>query len=1029
MIIKPASFPTIRLPIALGFFALIHGLANPLAAAPPEEASPETAEQIAFFESKVRPILVEHCYECHATDSESIEAGLLLDSKWGWETGGDSGPALIPHAPEDSLLIEAVKYEENIISGMPPQSKLAAEKIEILEQWIEMGAPDPREKVSGEGNSTKEKFNLQERYKEHWSWRSIENPQPPEVKKSQWPRNPMDRFVLAAQEERGLLPAQEAKRETWIRRVYFDLIGLPPSSEQIQAFVNDESPNAYEKVVNSLLKSTFFGEKWARHWLDLMRYAESYGHEFDYGLPHATEYRDYVIRALNEDVPYSQFLREHLAGDLIANPRLNKELSFNESVIGTGFWYLHEATHAPTDVLGNEADIMDNQIDVFGKAFLGLTVACARCHDHKFDAISTQDYYALTAHIHSSARQEVNLDINEQRKTARKLIGAELNKVNSTLAESAKGSPEFQTKLSSNLASTSLPIQLQSLDADDTTESDVIRFENFDTDVLPQGWSVTDGAFEPIGNRAIARFDGSLAMPGTVDSGYWGNKQVGALRSPTFTIEKNNIHLLVKSTANIKIQIVIDNYQMTGYNGLLFGGTLLKGNATDTQGKWAWKTIGGTLRKYVGHRAYLEIVDSNDGEISIDQILFSNSGAPAINEGEALDETGFKEQLTQAAGDLKEGIGNRWLSWQSSTNPNLTQVVVPELKAYFESAKTANDKLSNARFALAMAQGTVEDAAVYIRGSHTNPGTTVPPRNLTALGGMTGSRLDLANHLIDPSNPLTSRVIVNRIWHHLFGTGIVPTVDDFGPQGQPASNLALLDWLATDHINANWSIKHTIRTIVLSATYRQQSVPNPSLKSDKIATVDPINETLHFMPIRRLTGESIRDAIMMVSGSLNESHYGGSVPTHRTEFMTGRGARGSGPLDGNGRRSIYLSVYRNFLNPFVAPFDTPNPFGPQGRRSKSTVPAHALHRMHDPLVLELSKRLGKKLTTDQKDLAAERIRSMVIAAHGQEPNEDQLRDFEAFLDHQATVHGRLDERAWSDLAHTLFNMKAFYFLR
>ena len=182
-------------------------------------------------------------------------------------------------------------------------------------------------------------------------------------------------------------------------------------------------------------------------------------------------------------------------------------------------------------------------------------------------------------------------------KTARKLIGAELNKVNSTLAESAKGSPEFQTKLSSNLASTSLPIQLQSLDADDTTESDVIRFENFDTDVLPQGWSVTDSIFEPIGNRAIARFDGSLLMPGTVDSGYWGNKQVGALRSPTFTIEKNNIHLLVKSTANIKIQIVIDNYQMTGYNGLLFGGTLLKGNATDTQGKWAWKTIGGTLQE------------------------------------------------------------------------------------------------------------------------------------------------------------------------------------------------------------------------------------------------------------------------------------------------------------------------------------------------------------------------------------------------------------------------------------------------
>ena len=257
-----------------------------------EETQTLTSDQIAFFESKVRPILVEHCYECHSTDSESIEAGLLLDSKWGWETGGDSGPALVPHSVEESLLVEAIRYEENVISGMPPRSKLSKDQISTLENWIEMGAPDPREKVEGNREDTEtEAFNLDKRFAEHWSWRPIKKVSPPEqLDLTQWPINNIDRFVLAAQEERGLHPAEEASKATWLRRVYFDLIGLPPTSNQIHDFLSDESTNAYEKVVDTLLDSTFYGEKWARHWLDLMRYAESYGHEFDYGLPHATEY-------------------------------------------------------------------------------------------------------------------------------------------------------------------------------------------------------------------------------------------------------------------------------------------------------------------------------------------------------------------------------------------------------------------------------------------------------------------------------------------------------------------------------------------------------------------------------------------------------------------------------------------------------------------------------------------------------------------------------------------------------------------
>lgn len=996
-----------------------------------KEPEQVTADQLQFFESKVRPILIEHCYECHATESETIEAGLRLDSKWGWQTGGDSGPAIVPHDPDASLLMEAIRYEEDVISGMPPRSKLEAEKIATLQQWIEMGAPDPRKKIEAEGSKTKkEKFDLEERFATHWSWRSITEPQLPVTNRADWSLNPVDQFILSSQEKLGLSPAETASKPIWLRRVYFDLIGLPPTAEQLKAFIEDESDKAYEKAVDALLNSVLFGEKWARHWLDLMRYAESYGHEFDYALPHATEYRDYVIRAFNAEVPYDQFLREHLAGDLLENPRRHPELLFNESVIGTGFWYLHEATHAPTDVLGNEADIMDNQIDVFGKAFLGLTVACARCHDHKFDAISTRDYYALSAHIQSSARQEVNLDVGLQHQKARETISIHLNDAKQSLVQSSGQAEQFIGNLRKKTTENELPKQLQAITrAQMESDSEKILFESFDSAAIPKGWSTTNGAFQPIGDALRIRQDGSLAMPGTIDSGYWGNKQTGSLRSPTFLIEKNNIHLLVKSTANIKIQVVIDNYQMTGYNGLLFGGTLLKGGGSDSGGKWAWKTIGGNLKKYIGHRAYLEIVDLGESQISIDEIIFSNQGAPGVTDGEALEAATFNERLTQAADRIQQGDGDRWIAWQSQNTSDLVGSVAPETIEHFSAAKQVNDSLPPPRLALAMAQGTVENAQVYVRGSHKNLGEPVPPRNLTALGGKTGSRLDLANQLTSSKNPLTSRVLVNRIWHHLFGVGIVPTVDDFGPQGQSAYNPELLDWLATDHMKSGWSMKHTIRTIVLSATYRQKSKPADSIPPQLIAEKDPTNRSLYFMPIKRLTGESIRDAMLMISGSLNDTHYGGSVPTHRTEFMTGRGARGSGPLDGSGRRSIYLAVYRNFLNPFFATFDTPNPFGPQGRRSKSNVPAQALALMNDPLVIELSNRWGKQMASQTEESVEQRIRSMTIAAHASVPTDQQLEALKQFLDTQADVHGGLNENVWSDLAHTLFNMKSFYFLR
>ena len=329
-----------------------------------------------------------------------------------------------------------------------------------------------------------------------------------------WPLNELDRFVLAKLEHAGLRPAAPTDRRRWLRRVHFDLIGLPPSPEQIAEFLADASPDAYQRVVERLLASRHFGEKWARHWLDLVRFAETYGHEFDYPIPGATEYRDYVIRAFNADVPYDQFVREHIAGDLITDPRRHPEYGFNESILGTGFWYLHEATHAPTDVLGNEAGIIDNQLDVFGKAFLGLTIACARCHDHKFDAIDTSDYYALSAYIQSSCRQVVDLDVNRVRESASKRIHHQLQLAAKRLSESSQDSERWQQVLLDKLESISTTRDAEPLE---NVKPESI-FASFDSDDLPPGWSTTGEAFQSVGTELLVCTDGTMPMRGTVDT-------------------------------------------------------------------------------------------------------------------------------------------------------------------------------------------------------------------------------------------------------------------------------------------------------------------------------------------------------------------------------------------------------------------------------------------------------------------------------------------------------------------------------
>ena len=1053
-----------------------------------EDIQPDhlTPEQTEFFEAKVRPILAEHCYDCHSNQAKKLKGKLFLDSKWGWATGGVGGPAIIPGDLVESMVIDAVKHTEELVDAMPPKYKIEDEEIAILEKWVLMGAPDPRPKVKPKDGLV-EKFDLQKRFQEHWSWRPVKNPPPPQTELKDWGTSPIDQFVLSKIQAAGLQPAEPADDRTWIRRIYFDLIGLPPSPSEI----SEALQISRTVLIDKLLNSPRFGEKWARHWMDLMRYADTYGHEFDFAIKNAHEYRDYLIRAFNEDVPYNDFIREHLAGDLIKHPRRHPSDGYNESIIGTGFWYFHDATHGPTDVLQNESDHQDNQIDVMSKAFQGLTISCARCHDHKFDAISTADYYALTGYLNSSAKVDYPLDVGGKRKQTmakqKKLLSSaslqsiepnDPEKIIQSFITSANFFRKKQDAPSANeineLAKLSdIPLPLinnwvelifQKEKPDHWTpekflqdfikqpekiqnynwttrdqnfanyQSNSTVFADFSKGRLPDGWVRTGLAFQFTENNRL-RFDSKRPFIETasIDSSLYGKKQVGTLRSPTFTIDKD-IHMRLNAEKSM-VRLVIENYGMAEHSELLFKGTIYKNDSRQTNSLTAFKWIQfdpASIKKYRGKRAYLEFIDNGDGYAQVDQVRFSNAPLPHSFHPlvRLLTESGIPKNIEEAGSLLRQ-------AWQSGDPETLnwffhrgladTSMLQPEVNQLVSSGEKLSHQLPAPRFALTMSQTTPENARVYVRGSYKSLGEEVPHRYLEALGAKQADRLGLANIIASPENPLTSRVMVNRIWLHLFGRGIVPTPDDFGPMGQLPSHPELLDWLANDFAQNGWSIKRTIRSIVLSQTYGQAAQASPQLSPEKISQIDPDNIMLHRMPVRRLQAEAIRDSLLAVSGRINLHSFGPGVPTHRTAFMTGRGSRPSGPLDGNGRRSIYQTIYRNFLNPFLLAFDMPSPFGPKGRRGNSNVPAQSLTLMNDPLVSKLANSWAQK-TANQKD-SRKRIEQMVEHAHGKIPSKEKTDQLLAFVELQGKEYGKVDQRAWADLAHALFNLKEFSYLQ
>jgi hypothetical protein len=1019
---------------------------------------------IEFFEKSVRPILVSRCQGCHGAKTQ--KGGLRLDGRAAVIAGGSTGPAVVPGNPKDSLLVDAINYGEPY--QMPPKSKLPEAEIATLTDWVKRGLPwgvetkaDSLSPSAARRSGTSDQLSsnaFRERAR-FWSFQPLRRTQPPVLGAGDRDssRNPIDRFIHAALVAHGLSPSSEADRRTLIRRVTFDLTGLPPKPAEVTAFLEDTAPDAYERLVDRLLASPAYGERWARHWLDLVRYAETAGHEFDYDIPSAFRYRDYVIRALNADLPYDRFVTEQIAGDLLDVPRRHVAEGFNESILGTGFYCLGEGTHSPVDVREEQMRRIDNQIDVISKTFLGLTLACARCHDHKFDPIRAKDYYALAGFLRSSRHQQAFIDPRGRIASVVKQLNRQKAAITALLNDAKRvTSKPIKSQISALLAAikgsgpvSSLPIKgsgrvsLVSSHVRDllSKTQDEIVFEDFDRDSF-DGWFVTGDAFgaspSHLGDLRLALESGAPRLtavkPGQAHSGVISDRLHGVLRSRSFTIESRYIHWRVMGRGG-RINVVVDGFEKI--RDPIYGGLTRKIDGGD-EPQWVTQDVG----MWLGHSAYLEIcdggtvdwggavslVDDGRGYVAVDEIRLSNRAAPKLPDRsetrDARDPSAVALDLSRVTADLEQ-------SGQAH--------VANRLSAAIREAQTVAATLPEPILTLAIADGTGEDERVHIRGSHKNLGEVVPRRFLEVLGGADSStqesgsgRLELARRMTDPSaNPLLPRVLVNRLWKHHFGQGIVKTTDDFGAMGQKPSHPELLDWLASEFIGRGWSIKAIQRLIVTSRAYRMASIPR-----DDAERIDPTNTYLHRMNVRRLQAEAIRDSLLAVSGELLPLMYGSSVPVHLTTFMDGRGRPGqSGPLDGNGRISLYLNVRRNFLNPMFLAFDAPVPFSTMGRRNVSNVPAQALTLMNDPLVIGRAKAWATRVLSGRERSAGERLAVLYETAFGRPPDEQEARASLAFLNARqidqaglAAADRELEVSAWADLCHVLYNTKEFIFI-
>ncbi len=894
------------------------------------------AEHDEFFEREVRPILVEKCLSCHSAKKQ--EGKLRLDSRAAVLQGGDGGAVVVAGQPQASRLVDAIRYGDEL--QMPPDEQLSDREIAALTRWVELGLPWPANQplLASRPDASDT----------HWAFQPVRKPETPVLEADHWSRTAIDRFILAKSRGANVPPSEQATRHTLIRRATFDLIGLPPTPDEVTAFVNDDSPDAFDKLIDRLLASPRYGERWARHWLDVARYADNKGYVFfeDKKYPWAYTYRDYVIRALNSDVPYDRFVREQLAADQL-------ELGEDKRPL-TAMGFLTLGGH----FMNNTHDIMDDRIDVVTRGLMGLTVTCARCHDHKYDPVSQADYYSLYGVFRSSFEPTVPPLFDTPPATDEYRAFAE------ELAKREKALVDFVAEKHRELVTDARTRIAEYLLAAHTRRG------------LPPAddfMLLTDkGDINP---AMILRWQTYLESPQRPHDRVWAAwRAMAELPADQFAERSRGI---------------VDALAPDQLNRLVRGGLLAENPAT----------IDDAARVYAK-----VLVTINEKWLAT--VAAASNGKPAAALDDA-DEEEVRQVLYGADVPANAPLELDW-GFLSLFPDRPTQGEYQKLiKAVEEWSATGAG--APARAMVLYDATNPHEPRIFRRGNPNQLGDAVPrqfPQFFAAKQDpfhVGSGRLELAEAIVDANNPLTARVIVNRVWAHHFGHGLVRTPSDFGLRSDPPSHPKLLDYLAATFVEEGWSIKTLHHQIMTSSVYRQASVDR-----DDGLRADPENRLLWKMNRRRLDFESLRDAVLAVSDNLTTELYGPALDLF-------------GDNQSHPRRTIYGFIDRLDVSPLLTTFDFPNPIASSPQRESTTVPPQALYLMNNQFAADAARRIANDVIQSTAD-SPSRIARAYTLLFGREPTADELTVA------QDLIGAQPDVATWSLYVHGLLMTNEFTFV-
>jgi mono/diheme cytochrome c family protein len=961
-----------------------------------KKPAPLPPAAVQFFETKIRPVFVENCVKCHG--DKKPKADLRLDSLAGMLSGGDQGPAIVPGDPEKSLLIKAIRHDDRELK-MPPTGKLTKDQIADITQWVKMGAPWP-----GADKGTvvrKGEFQITDKDRAHWAFQPRKRPAVPQVKNKGWVTNPIDSFILAQLEAKGPQPNPPASKQELIRRVYYDLTGLPPTPQEVDSFVNDASPKSYELLLDRLLSSPRYGEKWGRHWLDLVRFAETNSYERDNPKPHAWRFRDYVIRAFNQDKPYDQFVREQLAGDELGYPEAKASGLGQDAdaIIATGFYRLGIWDDEPSDPLQARYDGLDDIVATAGQVFLGLTFDCARCHDHKIDPIPQKDYYRLVSFFHNINHYRNGGPTDERPILPTPEVKAAYEQKSRALEAKKDGvqaqltaiEQEFRTLYDKEKKKT-----VQQPDLDDlhyrfyrdtwTKLPDFAALKHEESGRLPR--NVFDLSPKTRNEAFGFVFEGVLIVPADGKYTFYLDSDDGSRLTINgrMLLEYDGIHDIGKEqTATVglpkgRLPIKLEYFQN------LFGMGLYV----------AWSGPG------FGRRLLSAPVDSERSEVQNFALLFKTDGPRLLGK----ERFGQHQKLKKELDALKK-----------QKIPAEMALCVTET-----SSKPA-------------------DTFVLLRGNPHVKGPKVEPAFPVILSGKdavipqppagaktTGRRLALANWIVAPDNPLSARVMANRLWQFHFGRGIVRSPNDFGLQGTRPTHPELLDWLASEFIAQGWRMKAMHRLIMTSSAYRMSS------RGDvKALAADPANDLFWRFDMRRLSAEEIRDSILSVTGSLNLKMYGpGVYPEIPKEVLAGQSRPGFGwgksPIEEQNRRSVYVHVKRSLLLPILESFDIAETDRSTPVRFSTTQPTQSLAMLNGEFLNKQADVFAGRLRHEAGKDIQKQVKLALALARQRPPTDADVQRGIRLIEALRTQDGASEEAALKYFCLMVLNLNEFVYL-